>query len=153
MAESDERLSFEREKWQDERAMRARDLELRERDQRRSSWGSPLVVAIAAGALAALTNAGIAWNNARQQIAVEDRKAEAARILEVIKLSDAEAVRKQPALPDRSGADHRCEAQDGLRRTIRGDAEQREPPPAVADRARRAGEPSPLSARHRDQRL
>ena len=93
MAESDERLSFEREKWQDERAMRARDLELREREQRRSSWGSPLVVAIAAGALAALTNAGIAWNNASQQIAVEDRKAEAARILEVIKLSDAQAVR------------------------------------------------------------
>ena len=72
--------------------MRTRELELREGEQRRSSWGSPLVVAIAAGALAALTNAGIAWNNARQQIAV-DRKAEAARILEVIKLSDAEAVR------------------------------------------------------------
>ncbi len=69
-------------------------LALRTREQEKTSWRSPLFAAIATAALAGLINAGIAWHNARQQIALEDRKAEAARILEMIKIGgDGESVR------------------------------------------------------------
>ncbi|HRO13703.1 MAG TPA: caspase family protein [Paracoccus sp. (in: a-proteobacteria)] len=76
------------------RTLRTQVLALRTREQEKTSWRSPLFAAIATAALAGLINAGIAWHNARQQIALEDRKAEAARILEMIKIGgDGESVR------------------------------------------------------------
>lgn len=105
MAEEwEDRLEFDREKWRDELQLRKEEHELKRRELSRSGWRSPLVVAIAAAALAALGNGAISFLDARQQralesqrtqaqLALEDRRAEAARILEMIKSGDATAVR------------------------------------------------------------
>ncbi len=101
---SDDRLQFEREKWRDEIQLRRDEHELKKREMSRSGWRSPLVVAIAAAALAAISNGAISFLDARQQRALEfqrtqaqlkleDQRAEAARILEMIKSGDATAVR------------------------------------------------------------
>jgi hypothetical protein len=118
MTESDERLRFEREKWDYERDLKARELALRETEQTRASWRSPLVVAIATAAVAGLTNAGIAWHNGRQQIELEDRKAEAARILEVIKIPDAAGVRNNLSFLLEAGLIADAERRDQLSRYL-----------------------------------
>jgi hypothetical protein len=78
-------LEFEREKWRDEYELRKRDLELRERDASRSRWSNPLVLAVLAAAIAGFGNAAAIWLNGRQARDLEETKAEAARILEVIR--------------------------------------------------------------------
>jgi hypothetical protein len=99
-----ERLNFEREKWRDESQLRREEQNLKRQELARSGWRSPLVVAIAAAGLAAVGNGAISLLDGRQQraleqqrtvtqIALEDRKSEAARILEMIRSGDATAVR------------------------------------------------------------
>lgn len=103
----------EREKWQAEIGLREREIavkerevatkdreiELRLRDQRGGRWTNPLVLAVLAAALAATGNALVALINGSAQRELEDRrltgqqtieeaKAEALRILEVIKTGD-----------------------------------------------------------------
>jgi AraC-like DNA-binding protein len=78
-------LEFEREKWRDEYDLRKRDLALKERDASRSRWSSPVVLALLAAALAGFGNAAAIWLNGRQARELEEAKAEAARILEVIR--------------------------------------------------------------------
>jgi hypothetical protein len=90
---------FEREKWQTDLRLRERELDLKERELRRSQWTSPLALALFAAAFAALGNAVVAGINgyynrllettrSAAQQELEDRKAEAARIFEVIKTGD-----------------------------------------------------------------
>ena len=90
---------FEREKWRVDVSFRERELALKERDSARARWSNPLALAIFAAAVAAAGNAGVAWLNGREQRAVEslrasqtleleERKAEASRILEIIKTAD-----------------------------------------------------------------
>jgi hypothetical protein len=86
-----ERFDFEREKWRADVALRERDTALKERDNAAARWRSPLVVAIFAAAVAAIGNAGVAYLNGSQQLAVESGKAESARILEMIKTGDSDA--------------------------------------------------------------
>jgi hypothetical protein len=103
----------EREKWQAECAFREREvalaeaantlkaeeLKLKQRDQERSRWSSPLLITIGAATIAAVANFGIAWWNGVQQrevertsgenqIALEERKAEQARILQMIAVNN-----------------------------------------------------------------
>jgi len=103
------RLEFDREKWRAETEVRARELALKEREQAnkdaelalrrdeqaRSRWTNPLVVAILAAALAAVSNAVIAVVNGKLQraleaskrdaeLAIEESKAESVRILEMM---------------------------------------------------------------------
>lgn len=100
----------EREKWLADQAFRERETVLKERQlalqeqearqkQRQAAWSNPLVLAILAAALAATGNAVVAWFNGRAQLqlerakfdgqmAIEDAKAEAGRIFEVIKTGD-----------------------------------------------------------------
>lgn len=85
MSEQTAALEFEREKWRSEYELRKRDLELKERDASRSRWSSPLVLAVLAAAIAGLGNAAAIWLNGRQARDLEETKAEAARILEVIR--------------------------------------------------------------------
>ena len=85
-----DQLEFEREKWRAEYELRKRELDLKERDATRSQWSSPLVLAISAGVVAGFFNAAIAWVNGIQARTVEETRAEAARILEVIKTGDAD---------------------------------------------------------------
>lgn len=92
-------LEFEREKWLAEYELRKREIEIKERDQSRSRWSSPVVLAVLAASLAGLGNAAATWLNgmeqrkleagrAEQAKIMEETKAEAARILEVIKTGD-----------------------------------------------------------------
>jgi hypothetical protein len=103
------RFEFEREKWHAEQGLRERaqanadaELELRRLEQRQSRWRSPLEVAIFAAAVAAAGNAVVALVNGRLERDLELRKAqdeqllegtkaEATRILEMIKTGDPEA--------------------------------------------------------------
>jgi hypothetical protein len=89
-------LEFEREKWLAEYEFRKREVAIKERDDSRSRWSSPLVLAVLAAATAALGNAAAIWLNGIEQRnlettktaqarILEESKAEAARILEVIK--------------------------------------------------------------------
>lgn len=100
----------EREKWLAEQAFREREIALKERHQalqereaqqkqRQAAWSNPLALAILAAAVAGAGNAAVAWFNGRAQIerertasqsqlALEETKAEAGRILEVIKTGD-----------------------------------------------------------------
>jgi len=113
------RLEFDREKWRAETEVRARELALFEREQAnkdaelalrrdeqaRSRWTNPLVVAILAAALAAVSNAVIAVVNGKLQraleaskrdaeLAIEESKAESVRILEMIKTGETETAAK-----------------------------------------------------------
>ena len=79
-----------------EQACQAAELQARIEELRRSRWTSPLVLAVLAAAVAAASNVAVAvFNGAAQrnleetkdklEAALEDRKAESARILEMIK--------------------------------------------------------------------
>jgi poly(3-hydroxybutyrate) depolymerase len=93
------KLAFEREKWAAEMALRKRELEIKEREQQRSRWSNPLVLAILAATVAALGNVAVSWLNGYQQLAAQQQsnqaqealeafKADAARLLEMIKTHD-----------------------------------------------------------------
>jgi hypothetical protein len=45
-------LEFEREKWLGEYELRKREIEIKEREQSRSRWSNPVVLAVLAAALA-----------------------------------------------------------------------------------------------------
>lgn len=104
------RLALDREKWQTEDAIRREALALKRTELNRSRWVNPLVIAIFAAAVAALGNAGVTLVSSDRQIKLEREKAqithdlnseqsstslnlekskaEAARILEVVKTND-----------------------------------------------------------------
>ena len=85
----------EREKWDAERndrridqSQKDREIEAKLMEVRRSRFSSPLTVAFIAAAIAAGGNAYLAHQNGNEQRVLEDGKAEAARILEAIKVPD-----------------------------------------------------------------
>lgn len=96
--------SSDHDKWEAEKAFRERELQIKERQQRVSEvdlelrqaerasalWKSPLVVAVFAAAIAGLSNAAVSYLNAKAQTNLEAKKAEQARILEMIKTGDAD---------------------------------------------------------------
>ena len=99
MSEQTPTLDFEREKWRGEYELRKREIEIKEQEASRSRWSSPLVLAVLAAAIAALGNAAATLLTGREQIELEttkaaqarnteETKAEAARILEMIKTGD-----------------------------------------------------------------
>jgi len=69
--------------WRADHALRLREVEIKEREQKR--WLTPLAVAIFVAALAAIGNAAVALINGLLQRDLEDRKAEAQLVLESIK--------------------------------------------------------------------
>jgi hypothetical protein len=91
-------LEFEREKWRDEYELRKREVAVKEREAKvredetsRWWWSTPLALVAAAvvgAAIGAGGNALVAWLNGQQALVLEETKAEAARILEVIKTGD-----------------------------------------------------------------
>jgi hypothetical protein len=109
---------LEREKWRAELRLRERELSLREeelcfknREVQRSRWANPLVLAVLAAALAAAGNAAVAYINGaaqrelevartKTQETIEETKAEAARILEVIKTEPKVALQNLAFLCD-----------------------------------------------------
>ncbi len=101
-ANDQDRVRFDREKWRDEVRLRERELDIKERAQKsqeqdtelrhreltRSKWSSPLIIAILGTAAAATGNLLVNWFNSYEQQILERNKAEAARILEVVKTAD-----------------------------------------------------------------
>ena len=94
-------LEFDRERWLGEYELRKREIEIKERDQSRSRWSSPVVLAVLAAAIAGFGNAAATWLNgmeqrnleavkAEQAKIMEETEAEGARILEVIKTGNAD---------------------------------------------------------------
>jgi hypothetical protein len=67
------------------------ELALKKQEQHAANWRNPLVVAIFAAAIAAGGNAYIAYRNGRDQVNLEELKAEQTRILEMIKTGDPES--------------------------------------------------------------
>jgi len=66
------------------------ELASRKQELAKPVWSSPLVLAILAAALAGLSNAIVAVINGTQQVALEDRKSEQARILKMLETGDAD---------------------------------------------------------------
>ena len=108
MAEAaDDGLSrnLEEKKWEDEIILRKKELRIKEREQRskekevalrldeskKSTWSSPLVIAIAAATITGILNLIVNYENGVQQVKLEDRKAENERILKVVN-GDSEIV-------------------------------------------------------------
>ncbi len=92
------RLDLDEKKAEQEYQLRLREIGLKEAEDRRSRWSSPLVLSIIAAAIAAAGNGYISWLNGANQLAIEStrnasqraieqEKAEAARILEATKSS------------------------------------------------------------------
>ena len=69
-------------------AFREREVTLKERDSAQTKRLNPLTLSIIAAALAVGGNAWVAWYNNGAQLDLEERKAEAARILEIVKVAD-----------------------------------------------------------------
>src|SRR5689334_11702260 len=97
MSETDKiRIDLEREKWRDELRFREREIAIKEkeqqghegelrlktREQERSRWTNPLVIAVLAASVAASGNAIVAWLNAYEQQRADSTKAEQARDLD-----------------------------------------------------------------------
>lgn len=89
-----ERFEFETRSWQFDYELRSREIAVKEREQSTSKWRSPIAVAIIAAAVAATGNAAVALINGNQQVAVEQSKAESARILEMLKTGDPDKAAK-----------------------------------------------------------
>ena len=70
------------------------DLAFRVSQANRSAWSSPLVVAILAAAIGALTNAGVTYYNSMQSAFQAKNGAENERILEMIKVADPSQVQR-----------------------------------------------------------
>lgn len=81
-------LELEREKHRDEIQFKRDELELRRAEEQRAKWHSPLLLAVIAAIIGLLSNAAVAWLNGSSQRELEDKKAEAARIIEALKTGD-----------------------------------------------------------------
>ncbi|MBX9595729.1 MAG: trypsin-like peptidase domain-containing protein [Roseomonas sp.] len=124
--------TFEREKWLAEQNFKNKELAIKERAQstseqdfllkitesRRSRWGSPLFVAILVAAIAAAGNAVVAFMNGRQSEALENTRAEASRILEMIKTGDADKAAANLRFLADSGLIENSERLDAIRRFL-----------------------------------
>jgi hypothetical protein len=85
---------FAREQWLTNIALRERELTLKEHESKRAWWANPLTLAIFAAPVAAAGTGFVTWMNDRAQRDLEERKAEAARILEVVKTGDPDKAAK-----------------------------------------------------------
>jgi hypothetical protein len=82
---------FEREKWEVEYGLRKREVEIKERDAKRSRWSNnSLAIVVFVAGVGFFGNAWVTWFSSQQSRTLEDRKAEAARVLEIIKTGDPE---------------------------------------------------------------
>lgn len=100
--------TFEREKWEQERNLKEREIILREREFNRSRWLNPLVLAVTAAAIAGAFNAWIALKNGRLAIDLEDRSSQLALIVDQLDISSWEESRRRMVLLADMGviADH-----------------------------------------------
>ena len=87
---SDQALELKRR----ELELQERGLDLVGRKAKSERWSNPLTVAVIAAALAAFTNAYLAYVNNQAQVALERSRAESERILEMLRVGDPARVRE-----------------------------------------------------------
>src|SRR6266702_539352 len=80
-----EKLEFEKEKFSKEYAQKEKQISLDEKKERLSAWKNPLYLTLLAAIVGLVGNAWLSYSNNKAQMEIEDRRAEAARILEVLK--------------------------------------------------------------------
>ena len=85
-----EKLKFEREKFEKESELLERELVLKERQNKSKIWKNPTYIAVFAAIIGLIGNAFVAYFNNYSQLRIERQKAEAARILEVVKTGDSD---------------------------------------------------------------
>ena len=77
--------AFEKQKWADEKRLKERELELKQREVDKSVWSNPLFLAICAAIVTATASIYVASDNSKRQHELELVKAEQGRILEAIR--------------------------------------------------------------------
>ncbi len=110
------RLEFDREKHRDDLEFRYKELSLRELKERRAVWHNPLFLALLAAIIGLLSNATVAWFNGRSQRVLEDKKAEAVRILEALRTGDPDVAAENLTLLVEAGlvSEHAAEIRSYL---------------------------------------
>lgn len=76
-----EKLDFEKEKFE-------KEIELKKTQNKKKLWNNPIYITILAAIIGLIGNTVVSYINNNSQLAIERQKAEAARILEVIKTGD-----------------------------------------------------------------
>jgi hypothetical protein len=84
-AGAEAQLAWEREKFDFEREIRTREVDIREREVRQQQKWSPLIIAIFTAAAAGVANLAVTYVNGRNDAEVEAVKGEQALVLEAIK--------------------------------------------------------------------
>jgi len=79
------KLEFDRGKHRDEMLLKREELEVRKTETLRARWQSPLFLAVVAAIFGLFSNAAVALLNGKSERDLEDKKAEAARIIEALK--------------------------------------------------------------------
>ena len=77
--------SFEKKKWADEKHLRERELDIKQREVDKSVGSNPLFLAMCAAIVTAVASIYVASDNSKRQHELELTKAEQARILEAIR--------------------------------------------------------------------
>lgn len=72
--------SFDKQKWADEKRLKERELDLKEKEVDKSAWSNPLFLALCAAVITAIVSILVAWFNNKSQLALESTKADQARI-------------------------------------------------------------------------
>ncbi|HEX8467139.1 MAG TPA: hypothetical protein VF620_04975 [Allosphingosinicella sp.] len=84
-----------REKWDFEKEIRLRELDLRVAEMRRSRWGNPLVIAVFTAAAAGAANLAVSFLNAQKQAEIESLRAESALVLAAIRTENGDVKTSQ----------------------------------------------------------
>ncbi len=72
--------SFKKQKWADEKRLKERELDIKQREVDKSVWSNPLFLALCAAVITAIVSILVAWFNNESQLALESKKADQARI-------------------------------------------------------------------------
>ncbi len=72
--------SFEKQKWADEKRLKERELDIKQKEVDKSVWSNPLFLALCAAVITAIVSILVAWFNNKNQLALESKKADEARI-------------------------------------------------------------------------
>jgi len=98
------------EKWQAEMELRRREVSVREREQdrldaesKRARWLNPLIIAIVGATITGVSSVAVSWWNGKNDHEMEAFKAESARILEMIHVTDLKKMRENLAFLAGSG--------------------------------------------------
>jgi len=88
------RLDLDAQRLEADKRLRSRELDIKEKEQQRSMWHSPIFVAVLAGMVGLLGNAFVAFLNSSHERELERQKSEAALILQALKTDNPDKAAK-----------------------------------------------------------